>query len=79
MIKDCEHESWLDSGLCLTCSPPDGWQHHAQCLDAHPDTPFPEDDDPIGYEIARRLCEECPVISFCLEIGLTEKHGMGGV
>ena len=44
-IKDCDHESWIDSGICLICSPPDGWQHHANCIDKHPDLCFPEDDE----------------------------------
>jgi hypothetical protein len=39
---------------------------------------FPEDDEPILYERARRVCEECPVAGFCLEIGLYEKWGMWG-
>lgn len=77
-IKDCDHESWIDSGMCLICSPPDGWQHHANCLDSHPDTCFPEDDEPYLYDLARKLCEECPVAGFCLEIGIEEKHGMWG-
>lgn len=77
-IKDCEHEAWLESGICLICSPPDGWQHHAKCIDAHPDTCFPEDDEPHLYDISKRLCEECPVTSFCLEIGIEEKWGMWG-
>lgn len=77
-IKDCDHEPWLDSGMCLICSPPDGWQHHAACLDAHPDTCFPEDDELHLYDKARRMCEECPVTGFCLEIGIEEKWGMWG-
>jgi len=78
-IKDCDHESWMDSGICLICSPPDGWQHHANCIDAPPDTCFPEDnEEEYSYSISRKLCEECPVAGFCLEIGLNERWGMWG-
>jgi hypothetical protein len=76
-IKDCDHNAWL-SGICLICSPPDGWQHHAKCLDAHPDTCFPEEDELDLYEDGKRLCEECPVTGFCLEIGIEEKWGVWG-
>lgn len=77
-IKDCDHEAWLESGMCLICSPPDGWQHHAECIKYDPDLMYPEDDEPHLYEIAKRVCEECPVVGFCLEIGLNEKWGMWG-
>ena len=78
MLKDCDHESWLDSGMCLICTAPDSWMYSAACRDAHPDTCFPPDDEPHLYDIAKRLCEICPVVGFCLEIGLDEKHGMWG-
>jgi len=77
-IKDCDHESWMDSGICLICSPPDGWQHEAECIKHNPDLMFPEDDELHLYEKAKRVCEECPVTSFCLEIGINEKCGMWG-
>ena len=77
-IKDCDHESWIDSGMCLICSPPDGWQHHAKCLDAHPDMCFPEDNELYLYEKAKKMCDECPVAGFCLEIGIEERWGMWG-
>ena len=77
-IKSCDHEAWIDSGMCLICSPPDGWQHHASCIEAKPDTCFPENDEPHLYEVARRMCEECPVSGYCLEIGINERWGMWG-
>lgn len=77
-IKDCSHESWMDSGICLICSPPDGWQHHSECLKHDPDMWFPEEEELHLYDQARRICEECPVVSFCLEIGISERHGMWG-
>jgi hypothetical protein len=78
MIKDCDHEEWLESGMCLICSPPDGWQHHAVCIDNDPDTCFPENDEPHLFAVAKKMCEECPVIGFCLEIGLDDKWGVWG-
>lgn len=75
-IKQCDHESWLDSGICLICSPPDGWQHEAECIKHDPDLMYPENEEPHLYERAKRVCEECPVVSFCLEIGIEEKWGM---
>lgn len=75
MLKDCEHEEWF--GICLTCTP-DTWQHHAACIDAPKDTCFPPEDEPHLYAVAKRLCETCPVIGLCLEIGLDDKHGMWG-
>ena len=78
MIKDCDHEEWIDSGMCLICSPPDGWQHHAECILHDPDTCYPENDEPHLFAIAKKMCEECPVIGFCLEIGIDDKWGVWG-
>jgi len=77
-IKDCLHEEWLDTGMCLICSPTDSWQHHAACISFEPDLCFPENDEPHLYAIAKKVCEERPVVGMCLEIGLEEKHGMWG-
>jgi hypothetical protein len=52
--------------------------YSAACRLADPDTCFPPDEEPHLYAKAKRMCEECPVISFCLEIGLDEKWGMWG-
>ena len=78
MLKDCDHEAWLDSGMCLICTAPDSWMYSAACRDANPDTCFPPDEEPHLYDIAKRLCEICPVVGFCLEIGLDEKWGLWG-
>lgn len=78
MIKDCDHEEWIDSGMCLICSPPDGWQHHAECISHDPDTCFPENDEPHLFAVAKKMCEECPVTGFCLEIGIDDKWGVWG-
>jgi hypothetical protein len=78
MIKDCDHEEWIDSGMCLICSPPDGWQHHAVCIDHDPDTCFPDNDEPHLFAVAKKMCEECPVVGFCLEIGIDDKWGVWG-
>ena len=78
MLKDCDHEAWLDSGMCLICTAPDSWMYSAACRDSHPDTCFPENEEPHLYAVAKRLCEECPVVGFCLEIGLDDKWGMWG-
>ena len=78
MIKDCDHEEWIDSGMCLICSPPDGWQHHAECISHDPDTCYPENDEPHLFAIAKKMCEECPVVGFCLEIGIDDKWGVWG-
>jgi len=77
-IKDCGHEEWLDTGMCLICSPTDSWQHHAACIDFPPDLMFPENDEPHLYAIAKKVCEECHVVGMCLEIGINEKWGMWG-
>ena len=78
MIKDCEHEAWLESGMCLICSAPESWMYLAECSKGDPDVCFPPDEEPHLYAIAKRICEECPVSGFCLEIGLDEKWGMWG-
>jgi len=78
MIKDCDHEGWIDSGMCLICSPPDGWQHDAACIQHDPDICFPENDEPHLFAVAKKICEECPVVGFCLEIGLDDKWGVWG-
>ena len=72
MIKNCEHEDFF--GICLSCSPPDEWTYAAPCRD-NPDLMFPENEI---YNEAKRVCESCPVISYCLEIGLHEKFGVWG-
>ena len=77
-IKDCGHEEWLDTGMCLICSPTDSWQHHAACIEFPPDLMFPENDEPHLYAIAKKVFEECPVVGICLEIGINEKWGMWG-
>ena len=78
MLKDCDHEAWLDSGMCLICSAPESWMYLAECSKHDPDTCFPPDEEPHLYDKAKRICEECPVSGFCLEIGLDEKWGMWG-
>lgn len=50
----------------------------AECSKGDPDVCFPPDEEPHLYAIAKRICEECPVSGFCLEIGLDEKWGMWG-
>ena len=52
--------------------------YSAACRLADPDTCFPEHDEPHLFDKAKRMCEECPVIGFCLEIGLDEKWVMWG-
>lgn len=77
-VKDCDHEGWLDSGMCLICTAPDSWMYSAACRDADPDTCFPENDEPHLIAKAIRMCETCPVVGFCLEYGLEERHGVWG-
>ena len=80
MLKDCNCEPWLDSGICLSCSAPDSWMYSAACRLADPDTCFPDDEPYVDVQFAKakRMCEECPVVGFCLEIGLDEKWGVWG-
>ena len=54
------------------------WMQHGNCRNYPPATFFPSDG--VGVDIARKLCESCPVKQPCLEYALTERvdHGVWG-
>lgn len=54
------------------------WMDEGRCRDLDPATFFPSDG--AGVEIARRICEECPVRVTCLEFALVNRvdHGVWG-
>lgn len=54
------------------------WMQAALCRDQPPSHFFPSDG--VGVEVARRLCESCPVKARCLEYALVERidHGVWG-
>ena len=54
------------------------WMARGNCATRPPDTFFPSDG--VGVEIAKRICEGCPVQEPCLEYALQngEKFGIWG-
>lgn len=54
------------------------WMARGRCADKPPATFFPSDG--VGVEVAKRICEECPVKSECLEFALDNRidHGVWG-
>lgn len=54
------------------------WMAQGNCADHDPSTFFPSDG--VGVDVARRICETCPVKSACLEYALSNRidHGVWG-
>ncbi len=54
------------------------WMLGARCREMDPSEFFPSDG--VGVEVARRVCEDCPVRTDCLEYALTYRidHGVWG-
>ena len=54
------------------------WMARGNCATQPPDTFFPSDG--VGVEIAKRICEGCPVQEPCLEYALHQRidHGVWG-
>ncbi len=54
------------------------WMQDGNCRNYPPATFFPSDG--VGVDIARKLCQSCPVKQPCLEYALTERvdHGVWG-
>ena len=54
------------------------WMMQGRCREVPPSTFFPSDG--VGVDVARRLCQTCPVIEPCLEYALVERidHGVWG-
>ena len=54
------------------------WMAAGSCADKPPALFFPSDG--VGVEVAKRVCEECPVKSECLEFALENRidHGVWG-
>lgn len=54
------------------------WMAGGNCATHPPDTFFPSDG--VGVEVARRICDGCPVQQRCLEYALRNRidHGVWG-
>jgi WhiB family redox-sensing transcriptional regulator len=54
------------------------WMLHAACRGTTPSEFFPSDG--VGVDVARRVCERCPVRAECLEYALAYRieHGVWG-
>jgi len=59
-------------------SPGTEWMAHGNCASETPASFFPSDG--VGVEVARRICQDCPVKQQCLEFALTNRvdHGVWG-
>jgi WhiB family transcriptional regulator, redox-sensing transcriptional regulator len=54
------------------------WMSRGRCREMDPTVFFPSDG--IGVQVARRICDECPVKAPCLEYALANRvdHGVWG-
>jgi WhiB family transcriptional regulator, redox-sensing transcriptional regulator len=54
------------------------WMADGKCADVPPSVFFPSDG--VGVEAARKICQDCPVRSQCLEYALANRidHGVWG-
>lgn len=54
------------------------WMARGNCADRPPSFFFPSDG--VGVELAKRVCEDCPVQSDCLEYAIEHRidHGVWG-
>lgn len=42
------------------------WREDAACRDEDPELFFPHDTDHLGIAAAKRICDGCPVVVYCL-------------
>lgn len=58
--------------------PETAWMSDGNCRAYPPATFFPSDG--VGVDLARRICQTCPVQALCLEYALTNRidHGVWG-
>jgi WhiB family redox-sensing transcriptional regulator len=56
------------------------WKQQARCLGVDPEVFYPDEEDEQGAELAKQICDSCPVCEVCLEhaIGVREKWGIWG-
>jgi WhiB family transcriptional regulator, redox-sensing transcriptional regulator len=56
------------------------WRDQARCRGVDPAVFHPPDEDEAAAELAKAICEQCPVREACLEYALTtrEKDGIWG-
>ena len=68
----------LDGGPAKEIRMDTNWMARGNCATQPPDTFFPSDG--VGVEIAKRICEGCPVQEPCLEYALHRRidHGVWG-
>ena len=68
----------LDGGPTKEIRMDTNWMARGNCATQHPDTFFPSDG--VGVEVAKRICEGCPVQERCLEYALRNRidHGVWG-
>ncbi len=54
------------------------WMARGLCVDKPPSLFFPSDG--VGVEVAKRICEDCPVQAQCLEYAIENRidHGVWG-
>jgi WhiB family redox-sensing transcriptional regulator len=54
------------------------WMAKGNCAAQHPDTFFPSDG--VGVEVAKKICDGCPMQERCLEYALRNRidHGVWG-
>lgn len=61
----------------LLPEPDANWSARAECRKHDPELMFPELEDRLGKDRAKKVCRACPVVSQCLERALAEQEGYG--
>jgi len=75
-LKNCAHKKLSRAQICETCEAPQGWTEHALCALGDPDYLYPEESDPVQVLRAKKICSNCPVKGFCLELGWNDDWGI---
>ena len=53
------------------------WMRKAECRDVDPELFFPDSGDVHAVEVAKLVCESCPVADQCLQFALESKERYG--
>ena len=56
----------------------DDWMDFAACKNETSESFFVDEDDELGVFAAKKICNGCPVIEPCLDMGMKLRHGIWG-
>jgi WhiB family transcriptional regulator, redox-sensing transcriptional regulator len=61
----------------LRYEPEEGWRRLAACAGSDSDVFFPDQADDVAIELAKEICESCPVQEACLQYALATNQTEG--